>query len=65
MANKRLQKLDQLVQQFGSCADLEKQAAISKGYLSHVRGGRRALTDALASKIEANLGLAPGWFDRP
>jgi hypothetical protein len=65
MADKRLRKLNQLVQQHGSCAELEERTGISKGYLSHVRGGRRALTDTLTSKIEFKLGLEPGWFDKP
>lgn len=65
MADKRLGKLNQLVQQYGSCAELEERTGISKGYLSHVRGGRRALTGTLTSKIESKLGLEPGWFDKP
>lgn len=62
--SKRLKKLEELIIRYGSCSELETRAKISKSYISHVRSGRRPLSDALVTRIETNLGLPPGWFDK-
>ncbi len=66
----RLEKLDQLVREFGTIEAVANAAGTAPQYLSQIRnkvpsasGTPRGIGDALARKLEQGCGKPAGWMD--
>ena len=49
----------------GAQKKLAEKSGIYHTYLSNIRVGNREMGEEIARKIEAAMGLAPGWMDQP
>ena len=49
----------------GAQKKLSEKSGIYHTYLSNIRVGNREMGEEIARKIEAAMGLMPGWMDQP
>lgn len=56
-------RLDELVLEVGSAAQIARECEIPKSHISAMQAGRRGLGDDLAKRLETRYKKPEGWFD--
>lgn len=66
----RLRRLQQLIDEFGSAAEVARRSETSAAYLSQLltrvktaKGATRGMGDDVAAALERGCGKPPGWMD--
>jgi hypothetical protein len=60
---RRRTRLDELVLEVGSAAQLARETEVPKSHISAMQAGKRGLGDDLVKKLETRYSKPEGWFD--